>query len=222
VKVEDFRARELRMSLIEAVKKVAGKLTGEGRPDGTKACEAVRNRKAHTFTFADDGLVPNNPDLPLILYRGPVRLSKSLDPAAMFEELFELNGWSNSWRDGIYDYVHYHPGIHEVLGIARGRAKVQFGGPSGRELEVRAGDVVVLPAGTGHRQLSATKDLLVVGAYPPAGKYEDLRATKEEHDRALAQIPKVAIPRCDPVYGKEGPLLRLWRRAALRRSRGTR
>jgi uncharacterized protein YjlB len=207
------------MSLIEAIKKVAEKLTGRGRPNRTQAREAVRDRKAHTFAFADDGLVPNNPDLPLILYRGPVRLPKTFDLAAMFEELFELNGWGNSWRDGIYDYVHYHPGIHEVLGIARGRAKVQFGGPSGRELEMRVGDVVILPAGTGHRRLSASKDLLVVGAYPRAGKYEDFRASKEDHDRAVGQIPKVPIPRCDPVYGKQGPLLRLWRRAALKRSR---
>jgi hypothetical protein len=73
------------MSLIEAAKKVAEKLTGRGRPNRTQAREAVRDRKAHTFTFVDDALVPNNPDLPLILYRGPVRLTtSSFDPAAIF------------------------------------------------------------------------------------------------------------------------------------------
>ena len=206
------------MSLIETVKKFAERLTGRGRPDEAEVHEARRSRKAHTFMFADDGLVPNNPDLPLILYRTPVRLAPSFDPAAVFEQLFELNGWGSSWRDSIYDYVHYHPGIHEVLGIARGRAKVQFGGASGRELDVRAGDVVILPAGTGHRRLSSSKDLLVVGAYPP-GKYEEFRASKEEHDRALPTIPKVPVPHTDPVYGEKGPMLRLWRHARVKRTR---
>jgi len=199
------------MSLIETAKKVAEKLTGRHRPDLAQVREAVRGRKPHRFAFADDGFVPNHPDFPLILYRSPVRLAEAFDPAAVFEELFELNGWGNSWRNGIYDYVHYHPGIHEVLGIARGRAKVQFGGSAGRQLEVRTGDVVILPAGTGHQRLAASKDILVVGAYPQAGKYDEYRGSKEEHERALAQIPKVPIPRRDPVYGKNGPLLRLWR-----------
>jgi hypothetical protein len=114
---------ELGMSLFETTKKIVEKLSGQGRPDHRQA-RAVRQRKPHKFAFADDGLTPNNPDLPLILYRSPVRLAESLDPAAVFEELFGLNGW----RDGIYDYAHYHPGIHEVIGIARGRAMVQFAG----------------------------------------------------------------------------------------------
>jgi uncharacterized protein YjlB len=49
----------------------------------------------------------------------------------VFEELFESNQWGDSWRDGLYDYVHYHSRIHEVLGIARGEGKVQFGGRRG-------------------------------------------------------------------------------------------
>jgi len=57
----------------------------------------------------------------------------------------------NFWRDGIYDYVHYHSRIHEFLGIARGCAKVQFGGPNGRGLTLKAGDLAILPAVTGHQ-----------------------------------------------------------------------
>jgi uncharacterized protein YjlB len=86
-----------------------------------------------------------------------VRLPKNLDPAAVFEELFESNGWGDSWRNGIYDYVHYHSRIHEVLGVARGEGKVQFGGHLGRTLKVKAGDAAILPAGTGHQCLSASK-----------------------------------------------------------------
>jgi uncharacterized protein YjlB len=80
----------------------------------------LRRRKAQAFHFKDDRLVPNNPKWPLIVYRSPVRLAGSLDPAAIFEALFARNGWGGSWRDGIYDYVHYHPRTHEVLGIGGG------------------------------------------------------------------------------------------------------
>ena len=133
------------------------------------------------------------------------------DPAAVFEELFEKNGWGGSWRNGIYDYVHYHPRIHEVLGIASGKARVRFGGAKGKTLRLKAGDVVILPAGTGHQALSASKDLLVVGAYPPQGKYEEHEGSMKEHGRAVAMIPKVPLPKNDPVYGRGGPLNKLWR-----------
>jgi uncharacterized protein YjlB len=127
----------------------------------------------------------------------------------VFEELFESNGWGDSWRDGIYDYVHYHSRIHEVLGMARGEGKVQFGGHRGRIVTLKAGDVAVLPAGTGHQRLSAGKDFLVIGAYPPSGKYDECTSS-EDHKRALTTIPKVRRPRKDPVYGTKGPLLRAW------------
>ena len=90
------------------------------------------------------------------------------------------------WRNGIYPYVHYHSMIHEAMGIARGRAKVRFGGEQGREHRPRAGDVVVLPAGTGHQRLSQSPDLVVIGAYPPNGKYDLCRGSKAEHAKAIA------------------------------------
>jgi uncharacterized protein YjlB len=126
--------------------------------------------------------------------------------------LFERNGWAATWRNGIYDYAHYHSCIHEVLGIARGHAKVRFGGAKGRALELKAGDMVILPAGAGHERLSASKDLLVIGAYPPFGTYDECRSSVKEHDRARTTIPKVALPRKDPVYGRDGLLIGFWRR----------
>ncbi len=163
-----------------------------------------------TFHFADDGSVPNSP-LPLLVCKSAVDLSGAPDPAAVFERLFAANGWGASWRNGIYAFVHYHSSIHEVLGIARGCAEVRFGGAAGTVLTVSAGDVAVLPAGTGHEKLAASRDLLVVGAYPPQGRYDLCRGSAAEHARALASIPRVPLPDSDPVYGGGGPLVSLWR-----------
>jgi uncharacterized protein YjlB len=102
----------------------------------------LRKRRAHTWHFHDDGTIPNN-RLPFVVYRSPIGFAEGADPAAVIEDLFETNGWGDSWRNGIYDYVHYHSRIHEVLGIARGRAQVRFGGSFGRVLNLKAGDVAI-------------------------------------------------------------------------------
>ena len=125
--------------------------------------------------------------------------------------IFAENGWDDSWRNGIYSFTHFHSMIHEVLGVAAGRARVRFGSKAGEELEIEAGDVAVLPAGTGHQRIAASRDFLVVGAYPAQGTYDLCRATPAEHARAKALIPKVPLPDADPVYGSDGPLLKLWR-----------
>src|SRR5580704_14901473 len=109
--------------------------------------------------FADDGLVPNN-SLPFMVYKGVVALD-SREPEATIEKLFGGNGWGAMWRNGVYDFLHYHATVHEVLGIARGCARVRFGGDHGKELEISAGDVAILPAGTGHQCLAATADFSV-------------------------------------------------------------
>src|SRR5215813_7199240 len=133
------------------------------------------------FQFADDGSIPNNPRLPLLIYKRAITLGvePGADPAAAFERLFAANGWGDSWRNGIYPYAHYHPRGHEVLGIARGHARVRFGGAAGTEIEVGPGDVAVLPAGTGHERIAASDDLLVVGAYPPTSDAAVARPSPE-------------------------------------------
>lgn len=162
-----------------------------------------------TIVFQDDGLVPNNP-MPFLAYKAAVDVSRN--PEATIEQLFGSNGWGAMWRNGVYDFAHYHATVHEVLGVARGSARVQFGGERGRALEIAAGDVAILPAGTGHQCLSASGDFSVVGAYPPGPPMDLQRPTPENHARALKTIPLVAIPTTDPVMGKDGPLVRLWRR----------
>jgi uncharacterized protein YjlB len=160
--------------------------------------------------FADDGFVPNNPRLPFVIYRGAIDLIGLVNPEDAIERRFRDNGWGECWRNGIYPYIHYHSMIHEGMGIARGKARVRFGGNKGREIELAQGDVAVLPAGTGHQCLSHSIDLMVIGAYPRTGRYDLCRDNKADHDKAVLSIPQVPLPDSDPVFGRQGPLLRLW------------
>src|SRR6266508_276300 len=116
------------------------------------------------------------------------------------------------WRNGIYPYVHYHSMTHEAMGVARGRVKARFGGDQGQELELSAGDVAILPAGTGHQCLWASPNLMVFGAYPRTGRYDLCRGSKADHEKAVDTIPRVPLPETDPVYGADGPLAKLWHR----------
>lgn len=161
------------------------------------------------IVFEDDGLVPNN-ILPFLVYQGAVTLDPK-QPEETIENLFETNNWGGTWRNGVYDYLHYHATVHEVLGVARGHARVRFGGDHGQELDIKAGDVAILPAGTGHQCIAASDDFCVIGAYPPGSKMEITRPTPENHAKALKTIPNVARPPADPVTGKHGALMRLWR-----------
>src|SRR5882724_9070342 len=141
--------------------------------------------------------VPNNPHLPLAVYRAPLQLGG--DPAAAFEALFSGNGWSSSWRNGIFRHHHLHATAHEVLGIARGEAQVRFGGATGPLLTVRAGDVVVIPAGVAHRNEGASGDLLVVGAYPDGTSPDVWTPDAARLEEVAAQVAQVALPEADPV-----------------------
>ena len=163
-----------------------------------------------TFDFIDDGLVPNS-KLPFLVYKRAVDVGND-HPEKTIEGLFGANGWGAMWRNGVYDYAHYHATVHEALGVARGHARVQFGGDHGKALDISAGDVAILPAGTGHQLISASEDFCVVGAYPPGPPMQITRPTPENHAKALKTIPEVKLPKTDPVRGEGGPLVRLWKR----------
>ena len=160
------------------------------------------------FMFDDDGAVPNS-RLPLLVYQDAV----SADPEAI-ERLFEANSWPPAWRDSVHPFHHFHSNTHEALGVARGETSVLFGGPGGKVLTVRAGDVVVIPAGVGHCCQSRSADLLIVGAYPDDAPRPDLRRGRaDEHAEVTRAISLVRLPSADPVGGAGGVLPRVWARA---------
>jgi uncharacterized protein YjlB len=161
--------------------------------------------------FTGDGRVPNNPRLPVIVYRQA--LETRGDAAASCVGLFDRNGWAGAWKNGVYSHHHYHSSAHEVLGVVAGWVRVRLGGEGGRTVELQAGDVVVIPAGVAHKNESASLDLLVVGAYP-RGQTPDMRDPgAADQAAAVLQIAAVPLPTSDPVHGPLGPLLERWRTA---------
>jgi len=150
----------------------------------------------------DDGTFPNS-RLPVVLWRNGIPV-QGHNGAGVIEQRFRDNGWQGTWRNGIFSYHHYHSTAHEVLGIGRGNVTVTLGGPSGERLELQAGDVVLLPAGAAHRNLGASGDLIVVGAYPPGPHPDILRGDPGDRPEADRNIATVALPGADPTTGQAG------------------
>ena len=159
-----------------------------------------------THSFEDAGGIPNS-RLPMLVYH---QVAEAGD-GNRCKELFARNNWLGAWLDGIFSFHHFHSTAHEVLGIVGGTATVILGGPDGRPFEVERGDVLVLPAGTGHCNAGSSPDLLVVGAYPNGMRWDLRRGDPGEREEVLANIAAVPLPDTDPVHGAGGPLTELWR-----------
>jgi uncharacterized protein YjlB len=167
------------------------------------------NNEILEHRFEDDGRIPNNPSLPLLIY--PQALDESKRDSSRCEELLAGNDWGGAWVDGVFSYHHYHSNAHEVLCVVGGHARITFGGPKGETVEVEEGDVVVIPAGVGHKNEGSSNRFSVVGAYPRGQESYDLRTGEEgERPEVLENIRSVAMPEADPIFGKEEALLRRW------------
>jgi uncharacterized protein YjlB len=162
-----------------------------------------------TILFKDDGTIPNS-KYPLLIYHGA--FSETGSPGASWlEKRFSANNWTNSWRNGVFPYHHYHSISHEVLGVYSGSALLHLGGEKGQKIRVQTGDVLVIPAGVGHKRLEASADFGVVGAYPDGRDYDVLRGEAGDRPKADENIAVVPLPKTDPLLGREGGLLHHWK-----------
>lgn len=164
------------------------------------------NSGIQTIMLDDDGQIPNNQNLPVIIYKAVFK-----EMPGEIETAFNRHQWTGSWTGGVYDYHHYHSNTHEVLGVKAGEATVLIGGDQGERFEISQGDVILLPAGTGHKKIESSPDFEVVGAYPGGTSPNMKKKDPSDRVQALAEINNVPVPQMDPVYGEEGPMLAEWR-----------
>lgn len=160
------------------------------------------------YYFKDDGRIPNS-KYPLLVYKNafPGRGDKA---AEWLENKFAENNWTNSWRNGVFDYHHYHSITHEVLGVFKGYALLHLGGEEGEKIEVTAGDIIVIPAGVGHKNLGS-ENFQLVGAYPDGRDYDINKGKEGERPQVDKNITEVPLPDADPLLGKEAGVPKVWR-----------
>lgn len=163
-----------------------------------------------TFLFSENGNFPNNPDLPVLLYKNVFDFSNP-DPASEIERAFFQNNWGGSWRNGIYNFQHYHSTAHEALGVYSGWAVVQLGGAENDPVKIEKGDLVVLPAGTAHKRLDSGDGFAVVGAYPDGQSWDMNYGKETEKENARQNISRVPLPKNDPVFGAKGKMFEFWK-----------
>jgi uncharacterized protein YjlB len=161
------------------------------------------------YLLPENSIFPNS-KLPVLHYRKAIDLPL-LFPALTLRWIFRRHGWGNNWRSGIFTFHHYHSITHEVLGVVRGKTRLQLGGAEGIVISIEKGDVIVIPAGVAHRNLGKEKDVICVGGYPKGRDYDmnyGLPGERPAADRNIATLP---IPLTDPVSGAKQGLPRIWR-----------
>ncbi|WP_152871161.1 cupin domain-containing protein [Deinococcus terrestris] len=139
-----------------------------------------------SLPLAPNGDVPNNPR-PVLIYRAAL----TDRTPAQIEGHLSKRGWTNAWRNGIYDFHHYHSTAHEVLVVVRGQARLTLGGEGGSQVPVGEGDVLLLPAGTGHRNDGSSADLLVIGAYAGGREWDLCRPEETDVEAARERVGQV-------------------------------
>lgn len=158
--------------------------------------------------FRENENIPNNLKLPVLLYKNVFEVN--INGASMIENVFATNNWGGSWRNGIYSYHHYHSTAHEALGVYSGWAVVQLGGPNNEPVRIEKGDLVILPAGTGHKKIESGNGFAVVGAYPD-GQTWDMNYGEEDVQKIRKNIERVSLPSKDPVAGEGGVMFKYWK-----------
>jgi len=124
--------------------------------------------------------------------------------------IFQKHNWSNNWRNGIYTVHHYHSNTHEAMAAIKGQAMILLGGMHGRNVLLKKGDVIVIPAGVAHMNLGDEKDIICIGGYPFGKDYDMNYGKADEHPMVDDNIRQVGTPALGPLYGFTDPLVEIW------------
>lgn len=163
-----------------------------------------KETKILQLSIEDDGSIPNHWKLPLLIYKDV------LDPGDDAVEILNSNNWSGEWLGSVHPFHHYHSNTHEVLVAKTGNATLQLGGERGEQVDVGPGDVIILPAGYGHKMIGSDDDYQNYGAYPGGKTFDMCYGEPEERPEKLDNIKHVPMPDADPIFGKKGPLFNYW------------
>jgi len=162
---------------------------------------AVKRNPIKYYFLKDDGQFPNS-KYPVLLYKDILKLP-FFRPSAYVEKIFKKNNWTNSWRGGIYEFNHYHSNTHEVMGVIKGKTTLLLGGMKGIKVNIKKGDVLVVPAGVAHQNLHVENKVKCVGAYPNGIEYDIKYGKPEERPQADRNIKKVSEGKiADPIFGR--------------------
>lgn len=171
-----------------------------------RAMTQLKMIEPEALILGANGRIPNS-DLPVLIYRSAL---EGDDLEADFKKLFHQNHWGGTWALGIYGYHHFHSNAREALGVAAGSATLVLGGEGSAPVVVEKGDVLLLPAGTGHRRIKDSWDFWVVGAYPRGQENYDEFTDQAMCTNCAFRLRAVPLPKADPLYGRTGPLIQLW------------
>ena len=170
----------------------------------------IRKAKMSFEILNDDGTFPNNRNLPLIIYKEALILPAK-DAASVTEKILHKNSWENTWRNGVYGFHHYHSTAHEVLVVCSGQAEILLGGENGLHVEIKKGDVLIIPAGVAHKNILSDNDFKVIGGYPKGQDWDMNYGKPGERPGTDKNISHVPLPVADPIYGINGPMMEHWK-----------
>ncbi len=171
-----------------------------------RSCGTIDAADVVQIKINENNGIPNNPHLPALIYPQVLKVAVS---SGDIIALYAGNHWGKAWVYGVFDFHHFHYAAHEVLTVIAGQALLQLGGQDGPRQKVREGDVIILPAGFGHKLLEASQGFTVVGAYPEG--QEEIGFARAGDETKLSSRQAAWVPASDPIYGADGPLRTLWR-----------
>ena len=166
-------------------------------------------KNPETYYISDNGIFPGN-RLPVLHYKNALKLP-FLFAARYVKTLFDKHDWTNTWRDGVYTYHHYHSNTHEAMAVIKGETALLLGGENGRQVALRKGDIIVIPAGVAHKNLGEMKDIICVGGYPEGRDFDMNYGGAGERPQTDWNIEALPLPSTGPLAGREDPLIQLWK-----------